>query len=584
MAVDVNLIMDTTNGSLPLMIRKGPGVSYGIIGSFPPRTKNVKASKEENGWYYMTNYGGWSSGQWLKIVQKLDISKVETPEKDDVQKSEEDAKKEEEKEEQQQKNKAKTKEEILQDQIKSYLEYDDGVATLQEADELITKDLEGIYGIPYQFMSSVDMKAEGTQFGCIYADKIVSRMPLLLLSPGKVDFLRDWKNKDSAATAIMKLVESSTPTDLNDMLNGQSRYYTFDFDFVNYYKYVNAMCISGAYFLGLENTKIKVGGEWVQLKNVDFGNAGKDCFKSILSNREYVAFYVDSASTVNESFGNSTSESQLANAVNTFSDVGREISFLTGSVTGAELMDYFGTKEAVDSAVGTVEEIANKYLKGNQLFKDIANNFATVAVGGKLIFPEIWSDSDYSKSYDINIKLRTPDGDKLSWFMNIYVPLAHLICLTAPKQASDSGPNGYVSPFLVRAYYKGLFNCDMGIVTSLDITRGKEKAWTLDGLPTEVDVSMTIKDLYNMFTLTSLDNPGSFVNNISLVNYIANSCGININERDFVIMLDVYIMLQGNRLKHVIPNVFYYLQQSTANRIMETQEKLTSILSYGFLN
>lgn len=567
MATTINVIMDTTNGSLPLMIRKGPGLSYGIIGTFAPHTKNVKASKEENGWYYMTDYGGWTSGQWLKITKNLG-TQVETPKKEDVV----------------QEDKKEKQDKALQNQIKSYLEFDDGVTSIKEADELITKDLEGIYGLPYQFMSSVDMKVDGTQFGSIYADKIVARMPLLLLAPGKVNFLRDWKSKDKAATALLKLLDSKTPTSLNDMLNGESRYYTFDFDFADYYKYVNAMCVSGAYFLGLQDTKIKIGGDWVKLSKVDFGNAGKDCFKSILSSREYIAFYIDSASTVNESFGNSTTESQLANAVNTFSDVGRELAFLTGAVTGKEMMSYFGTEDAVNSAIGTVEEIANKYLKGNQLFKDIANNFATIAVGGKLIFPEIWGDSDYSKSYDINIKLRTPDGDKLSWFMNIYVPLAHLICLTAPKQASESGPNGYVAPFLVRAYYKGLFNCDMGIVTSLDITRGKEKAWTLDGLPTEVDVSMTIKDLYNMFTLTSIDNPGAFVNNISLVNYVANSCGININERDFTIMLDVYIMLQGNRLKHVAPNAFYYIQQSVANRIMTTQEKLIGILRYGFLN
>src|SRR5699024_7465962 len=111
-------------------------------------------------------------------------------------------------------------------------------------------------------------------------------------------------------------------------------------------------------------------------------------------------------------------------------------------------------------------------------------------------------DSDFSNSYDISIKLRTPDGDKLSWFLNIYVPLAHLICLTAPREASDAGPNGYISPFLVRGFYKGLFNCDMGIITNLSITRGREKAWTLDGLPTEVDVSMELKDLYKMLAIT----------------------------------------------------------------------------------
>ena len=51
----------------------------------------------------------------------------------------------------------------------------------------------------------------------------------------------------------------------------------------------------------------------------------------------------------------------------------------------------------------------------------------------------------------------------------------------------------------------------MGIVTSLQLSKGKERAWTLDGLPTEVDVTMEIKDLYSMFVTTSIDNPGAFV-------------------------------------------------------------------------
>lgn len=565
----VNLIVDTTNTSLPLMIRSGPGVSYSVIGSFQPLTTGLKVSQEENGWYYFTDYNGWSSGNWIKIVQNLDSdTSINTPNSDEVVISEEEAAKQE----------ALAKEEALNVQIQKYLSYSSDITEVTDVDSLLTSTLEGIYGIPYQFMSSVDMKLDGTQFGGLYADKIIARMPLLLLSPGKVNFMRDYKNKDAAAQALQKLIESSTPTDLNELVDSHGRYYTFDFNYVDYYKYVNAMCVSGAYFLGLQDTKVKLGGKWVALKDADWGEAGQDAFKSILSSREYVAFYIDNASQIDETFSNSTTESQLASKVNSTSDVGREINFLVGSVTGDDLINNYGSQELIDSAMNTIKEISDKYLNGNQLFEDIAGNFATVACGGKLIFPEIWSDSDYSKSYNINIKLRTPDGDKLSWFMNIYVPLAHLICMTAPQQSSESGPNGYITPFLVRGFYKGLFNCDMGIITDLSITKGKDKAWTLDGLPTEVDVSLTLKDLYNMFSLTSIDNPGSFVNNISLISYIANSCGINVNEPDFTRMLDVYVMLQGNRLKHVIPNSWYYIQQSVSNRMMTTSSKLTNLL------
>lgn len=540
-----------------LVVRQSPNSSSSVIGSIDPGTSGISATQVDGLWYYVPDYGGWVYSSYLET--EADITMVEKPLQ---QYTESEANN------------------ILQSYITSQETSQD------EVSNLITTSLEGIYGIPYQFMSSVDRKVDGTKLGTIYSDKIVSRMPLLLLSPGKVNFMRDYKSKNAAAQALQKLIENS-PLDLANMLDSHGRYYTFDFDYVNYYKYVNAMCVSGAYFLNLQDTQVKIGGKWVKLKNADWGEAGQNAFKSIYSKREYVAFYVDSASSVNEGFNNSTTESQLVSKINSLSDVGREARFLMGNVTGADLLSKFGgDAEALEKANSMVDTITNEYLNGSKLFKDIASNFATIAVGGKLIFPEIWSDSDYSKSYDINIKLRTPDGDKLSWFMNIYVPLAHLICMTAPKEASTktTGPQAYSSPFLVRAFYKGLFNCDMGIITSLDITRGKEKSWTLDGLPTEVDVSMTIKDLYNVFALTSMDNPGAFVNNISLVTYIANSCGVNMNEPDFTKMLQVYMMLRGNRMTHIVSNAFSSIEEWLANKNMTANDKLTNILSYRFFN
>ena len=338
------------------------------------------------------------------------------------------------------------------------------------------------------------------------------------------------------------------------------------------------MCSTAAYFLNIPNAKIRINGEYVPITEAKWEDYGKNCFKSISSKRKYVAFYVDSATSASESFSNSTTESQLASKINSFSDTGRELRFLLGTAGGDEMLQ--SQESAIKSAMDTVTDVANKYLKGNQLFTDIANNFSTIAVGGKLIFPEIWADSEFSTSYDINIKLRTPDCDKLSWFMNIFVPLAHLICLTAPREADSSDANGYKSPFLVRSFYKGLFNIDMGIVTDLSITKGREKAWTLDSLPTEVDVSMTIKDLYKMMSISSDQSAGAFVNNLSLMDYIANSCGVNINEPDFSRSVEVYLMLKKQKFSHIWSDAWSMLNDDIQNRIMTTQSKITNLLGF----
>ena len=557
MATAVNLRCTVVTNGGRLYIRSGPSMSYSIIGAFANGTSGLRATQEQNGWYYMVDQGGWSSGDWLRIDKNLGVQQsVSQPAQEKVQKR-------------------YTEAELLA----MYRETQDSSFDAENISQLITKSIDGIYGVPYQFMPSVDPKMDGTMFGQIYAEKIIARMPLLLLAPGKVNFTRAYKDKDSAAQSILAQIDNAVGVDeLAQATNNAGRYYTFDYDYAEYYKYVNAMCMSGAYFLGIENAKIKVGDTYKNIKSVDWGSFGTDTFKKILSNREYVAFYVDSASQTNETLSNTTTESQLASKVNSFAATGREISFLLGATTGTEFANSYGSQELIDQAMATIQDISSQYLNGNKLFEDIGKNFATIACGGKLIFPEIWSDSDFSNSYDINIKLRTPDGDKLSWFLNIYVPLAHLICLTAPREASDSGPNGYVTPFLVRGFYKGLFNCDMGIITSLSITRGREKAWTLDGLPTEVDVSLELKDLYKMLSITSYTSAGSFVNNIGLMDYIANMCGININEPDFTRSVEIYCMLKGYKLTHITTDIWHTIENDITNRIQSTQNRITNLL------
>lgn len=566
-----------TNTGANLMVRSSPSTSSKIVARLKQGTK-VKATKYKNGWYYIPSKKGWASGTYLTGKGKVDSKKKGTVQngfKSTIKTL--PVSKEKNLSSISTINSAIQKEldkaAQLDKQINAYINANDN--TKMSGENLLAKNLNGIYGIPYQFMSSVDRRIDGTTIGRTYADKIVSKMPLLLLSPGRVNFMKDYKDKAAAASALMKVIDSATPTELNDTVNNVGRYYAFDFDYVNYYGCVNQMVSSGSRFLELHDTIVNVTGKTQKLSAVNWAEAGNSGFKGALSQREYVAFYIDSTNQISETFSNTTTESQLAQLTNSASDMGREIAFLTGAMTGK--VAKWWDDNMLEKTMETVDSTIDKYLNGNQLMKDITKQFATVAVGGKLLFPEIWQDSSFSKSYDINIKLRTPDGDKLSWFMNIYVPLCHLICLTAPIQ-SEHGVNGYVSPFLVRAFYKGMFNCDMGIVESLNISKGKEGAWTVDGLPTEVDVNMTLKDLYSAMSITKENNPGAFVNNLCLVDYIANTCGININEPDLIRQVDMYIILKANKYKHLIPNLWYTVQQDFANRMAATQYKISNTL------
>ena len=72
----------------------------------------------------------------------------------------------------------------------------------------------------------------------------------------------------------------------------------------------------------------------------------------------------------------------------------------------------------------------------------------------------------------------------------------------------------------------------MGIITDMSITKGSDGEWTPDGLPTTAEVSFEIKDLYDALSMSKAekDTDRGILSNIAELDYIANSCGININE------------------------------------------------------
>ena len=159
-----------------------------------------------------------------------------------------------------------------------------------------------------------------------------------------------------------------------------------------------------------------------------------------------------------------------------------------------------------------------------------------------MIFPEIWGDSSFSRSYSFSCKLISPSGDKLSIFLNILVPIYHLLAFVMPRASSGQS---FYSPFMIRGYYKGIFNIDMGIMTDLNLEKGADGEWTPDGLPTVVDVSFTIKDLYDGIAMSTQDgeNGLGIMSNIAELDYIANSCGINIDEPEVTRTISMYITL-----------------------------------------
>ena len=514
-----------------LYIRSGPGTEHSATGalSYGDTVTEINRNSDKND-IWILHSKGWSSFKYLTLYKKAESNVSESTENSPAPTEEENG---------------SGYQPNIDDLIHSYENVNYNV---DNSEFVKIKNVAGVFGLPYQFLPNTDLRLDGDtkteNIGYEYAKKIIERIPLLFISPGKASFMTRY-SKENKRNLLEYLINNSTGNtvgSLDDILNGDGKYYTFEYDRARYYQYVNPMCRIAARFLEIDD--ITIDGTKLDrmnwevftqhgIKNIgDFGDFGA------------IPFYVDTDTSVSESFGNSTTQSMLSSTVNSISDMGRELNFLLGYGASATGLSILENNADIRSNVENVQETINKLLGTGNFLSNLASHLTTVASGGKLIFPEIWSDSNFSRSYNCEFKFVSPDPSKLSVYLNVLVPLFHLIGLVAP-QSIDSNPNSYANPFLVRAIYKGFFNIDMGIITDMSVTKGAECQWTPEGIPTSITVSISIKDLYSAMSITGTTNDNfkyDTLNNTALKDYIANLCGINIYRPEIARIIDMWFV------------------------------------------
>ena len=406
--------------------------------------------------------------------------------------------------------------------------------------KMTIKNIRTVFGMPYQFMPICDNRIDNTNndaaFGRKFAQKIVGRAPIMVLQAGVANFLQGYEGDKKAKIQkeIVSAISSNhgevKESDVNKLVNQSGRYYNFKATPEDYFFAVNQMCRSVASLLNINDIEIEYGanGEKNKLGNFDWGLASQHPFAGY--HRGSVSFYINSETQVQESFSNSTTQSQLASKINQVSDMAREVNFLLGGASG--LMNTAAIKPEADLEKGSSDTSSMSGILGS-MWKHVN----TMMAGGKMFFPEIWADSSFMRSYDITIKLDSPDCDVLSLYLNIFVPLCHILGFVMPRSAGD---NTYVSPFLIRAFYKSMFHVDMGIITNCSIQRGDLQGWTQDGLPTQVTIQLSIKDLYDVMSMATGKGDNDMIGNPAQLDYLANMCGINIAEPNMLRYVKLY--------------------------------------------
>lgn len=448
-----------------------------------------------------------------------------------------------------------------------------------------------LFGLPYQFLPSVDQRVPGYSnvIGRKYAENVIMDGTVVTVIPGKPKYLPGVKDKAAFTNALISAGNGNFK-ELRSLINentSEIRLYDFQSDYINIYTRINAMCRAAAGFMELNDSEsYQINGKPVNFLKYDWkdyrwdgqdygtvaGNvyknakkAGKSALAKIaaagnsavkkltggaidfsdpisnmstekldslevtLTNKNYMQFYCEAdGSHGSDSLSNQSEASTFKQMFDTGSSAMRNIAFMAGSggidaenlqkLGGSavnELGNIFGQQNMAGGVGGTVSSLVGRLLNAGK----------SVIKGENIIMPDIYGGSSNSKSYTLTMKYRALYGNRLSVYTDVIVPMLHWLALAYPVA---TGGNSYGSPPLVKVYKPGDWTCNMGLITSIQISKDEvQEAWSMDGLCTEISISVEIADLYSDLTVSPAD-PTLFAVNSSLIEYLATTCGLDL--------------------------------------------------------
>jgi hypothetical protein len=450
------------------------------------------------------------------------------------------------------------------------------------------------FGAPYNFLNATDIRTETSldkELGMNLLESM-TEAPIISVMPGNPYFLADL-NEDERKTFIDKMQsivmgggdhQENVIGDILDNSNLETQLFTFQPNFVEYIRYVNTLTWLFAMFMGIGDKPVpgmEAEGKWGNYGSVNWarytlanrfanrattkpnkniGAAATEQFTDVVNSLKNVLESLDDSKTAiekgtilietydhedyftdffinpnvsySESFNNSTKESMLAGVVNSASDWANELAFFSNAYA-AGASDTQAGRQRAGEEVSNLAKLAGENSILNKLLKSASN----IIAGAHLAFPSMWQNSTFSRSYSIDIPLKTAYGTRESIFMDIIVPMCFWIALAAPRQYTI---NSYAPPFLVKFFIPGFCNVDMGLVESLTITKGGDgSAWSVDGLPLEVNLSINIADLYSTFSMSRINGVSptdayNFINNSALIDYVGVNGGLDMKKTEFI--------------------------------------------------
>lgn len=443
-----------------------------------------------------------------------------------------------------------------------------------------------LFGLPYQFLPSTDQRHPGVSrvIGRKFADNVVLDSNIVTIIPGKPKYLPSVPDKASVTNALIDATNDSFSAikNLSTFRDDQLRLYDFQSAFTEYYSYVNVLCHVCAGFLelgeqskedgylingkpvnflrndwkdyrwdgnpyhstigGIGNSvvnKIKnwgsrlissIGGNSVSFDDDSINGVDQqdmDTAENLLRMHNFIQFYTNSdTSRGTESLSNNTQPSAFKQLLDQGSSAMRDVAFAANSAgVDTANLDKLGESAMteINSILGDGQSVGGPI---GGILGRILSNGKSVIKGENIIMPDIWSGSQNTKSYELTFIFKAMYGNRVSEFVDCIVPALHCVALAYPRGTTA---NAYKSPPLVKAYKRGDWTCNLGIISGFEMEKGENAdAYSVDSMPMEITIRMQITDLYSDIALTPPNDIALFATNSSLIEFLATTCGLDI--------------------------------------------------------
>jgi len=231
----------------------------------------------------------------------------------------------------------------------------------------------------------------------------------------------------------------------------------------------------------------------------------------------YSVFRVEHLRSSTESFSNSVEEMAATNTVNSMGQTWRNMKFNFG-IDGIP---------GVGSAVNAITDFAIGGASG--ITMRVSDVIGSILSGANVEVQKKWTKSSVSfPTQSFKMSLISPSAHPVAQLRNIYIPLAAIMAGMLPL---STGPRSSTSPYLCSMFIRGRQQINLGMITSLTITRGTSNLpFNKSKRPLAIDVTFSVTDFSELIsapTPTGLLNMSSVMydDESGLSRYIQALCG-----------------------------------------------------------